>query len=124
MLIPFDLEKALSGAKVVTRDGRLITDWHYFKNTNETYPIYFVHKDTIETCMIDGTFNHNSKSSLDLLLEIECKSFYMNVYEGEAGGIFGGHIYSTKESCEKQKSSEVGGHSKHLKTVEINLEQP
>lgn len=36
---PFDLERALQGAKVVTRDGREVEIVHHFKDEFTTYPI-------------------------------------------------------------------------------------
>lgn len=44
---PFDLEKALVGAKVVTRDGDEVTGLHLFEAGNNPEPLYGMVKGII-----------------------------------------------------------------------------
>ena len=39
---PFDLQKAIEGHPLVTRDGRHVQEFHYFEKVNEGYPIVIV----------------------------------------------------------------------------------
>lgn len=77
-IIPFDIEKAKQGAKVVTRDGHDVRILCYSsRNANGTQPIVS-EIDKEEDVMLathaeDGTYLFNkSKSDYDLMIEEEC----------------------------------------------------
>ena len=77
-VIPFDIEKAKQGAKVVTRDGHDVRILCYSsRNANGTQPIVS-EIDKEEDVMLathaeDGTYLFNkSKSDYDLMIEEEC----------------------------------------------------
>lgn len=77
-VIPFDIEKAKQGAKVVTRDGHDVRILCYSsRNANGSQPI-IAEIDKIEDVMLtthaeDGTYLFNkSKSDYDLMIEEEC----------------------------------------------------
>ena len=72
--IPFDLEKARQGAKLITGDGRPVTDFYYFKTaivekyfpTNDVveerrYPIRAVIDGRIHSFTIEGKYFYNIK---------------------------------------------------------------
>ena len=77
-VIPFDIEKAKQGAKVVTRDGHDVRILCYSsRNANGTQPIVSEidkGEDVILTTHAeDGTYLFNkSKSDYDLMIEEEC----------------------------------------------------
>ena len=77
-VIPFDIEKAKQGAKVVTRDGHDVRILCYSsRNANSTQPIVSEidnGEDVILTTHAkDGTHLFNkSKSDYDLMIEEEC----------------------------------------------------
>ena len=77
-VIPFDIEKAKQGAKVVTRDGHDVHILCYSsRNANGRQPI-IAEIDKIEDIMLtthaeDGTYLFSkSKSDYDLMIEEEC----------------------------------------------------
>lgn len=77
-VIPFDIEKAKQGAKVVTRDGHDVRILCYSsRNANGTQPIVS-EIDKGEDVMLtthaeDGTYLFSkSKSDYDLMIEEEC----------------------------------------------------
>ena len=77
-VIPFDIEKAKQGAKVVTRDGHDVRILCYSsRNANGTQPIVS-EIDKEEDVMLtthaeDGTYLFSkSKSDYDLMIEEEC----------------------------------------------------
>ena len=77
-VIPFDIEKAKQGAKVVTRDGHDVRILCYSsRNANSTQPIVSeIDKGDdvmLTTHAEDGTYLFNkSKSDYDLMIEEEC----------------------------------------------------
>ena len=77
-VIPFDIEKAKQGAKVVTRDGHNVHILYYnSRYANGKQPI-IAEIDKIEDVMLtthaeDGTYLFDkSKSDYDLFIEEEC----------------------------------------------------
>ena len=123
MLIAFELERALAGAKVVTRNGDKLTDWHYFKNVKDTYPIHAAYNGIIETFTVDGQYQNGGLNSMDLKLEVEPKKYYMNAYRHRNGVMRFGNVCATLQECE---SSKIYPHEDYgfLETVEITLSQP
>ena len=77
-VIPFDIEKAKQGAKVVTRDGHDVRILCYSsRNANSTQPIVSEIDEgedvILATHAKDGTYLFNkSKSDYDLMIEEEC----------------------------------------------------
>lgn len=65
---PFNLEAALAGAPVVTRDGRKVTQLVKFDCT-DTYVLYGVVTDTVHLWTVDGRFNMScEKNGHDLFM--------------------------------------------------------
>lgn len=88
-LLPFDLDKALKGARVVTRDGREVTQLHLFVTSRSIYPLIGVvdDLDEIQHWHRDGRFylgNDDSLSRrLDLFLAAPVPSVrWVNFYAG------------------------------------------
>ena len=76
---PFNLEEALNGAKVVTRDGRDVTQLTKF-NTDEIHCIYAVIDKSVKKFDIDGYEHYVTKRSLPtLLMEVEPKRIWINL---------------------------------------------
>jgi hypothetical protein len=87
--IPFNLDKALAGAKVVTRGGFHVTDWHYFKGGGGQNIVYkgqnIVYKGiegSLEHTYEDGIWGlKGATNSKDLMLEVDDECVYINVYK-------------------------------------------
>jgi len=72
-LLPFDLEKALNGAKLVTRDGREVTGFEKRLGHEEAHPFCYIGqiaKEWSKDAFTDeGKYYSNSKESkVDLFL--------------------------------------------------------
>ena len=68
-LLEFDLNKALNGATVVTRNGDIVTDFAYFPSAFQTsYPLRGVVAGEIWSWTIEGLFRVNKTSNLDLFI--------------------------------------------------------
>jgi len=121
----FNLEEALNGKPVVTRDGRKVTELHLFKS-NINYPLAGVIEgidDDISTFTTSGKFSVYNNDYRDLFMAEE--GFYgfkegENVYILEGNGhigcylfnnihseyikshIFQGNAFKTREEAEKE----------------------
>lgn len=68
---PFNLELALQGHPVVTRDGEPVTDLTIFTNANiQTYSLAGILNDEIDTFTKKGKYVANGKSGEDLFLDV------------------------------------------------------
>lgn len=120
---PFDLEKAKSGAKLCTRDGRRARIICYDRKS-QVYPIVALIKDDIREEYIRfytlyGESDINAKDNDDdLFIAPEKKEGWVNVYKDLAKYKVGGdYIYDTKEEAERQKSDTC------IATVKIKWEE-
>lgn len=115
---PFNLEEALNGAKVVTRDGREVTQLTKF-NADEKETLYGVVNKEIASWKDDGRFSFIPPCNdhiLDLFMFVEPVRRWVNVYKDVKGNIWLGHWCYSKE--EAQKCIDPSGH--FIKTIEIN----
>lgn len=120
----FDLEKALAGAKVITRDGREVTQLTRF-DIYGNYPLIGVINKQKETFQINGKFQDSGESTADLFMAPEKISCWVNVYlhKSLAGHVekIGIRTYTTKENA--LKFTEVNSRFyTYIKTIEITNE--
>jgi hypothetical protein len=129
----FNLEEALNGAKLETREGLKVKAIHLIENTNNTNPLVVVLENTdgddITNCTVNGRFwNNNCDSSLDLFIVEEPKVYYLNVYKDNRTGTgdvtVGGNIFFTFE--EARESAVESLSMNYLKTISFTdeLENP
>lgn len=101
---PFDLEKALNGHPVVTRDGRKVTEIHYFKTVGRHYKLYGAvnepeYGDSVHSWTDQGIFQKGKESHLDLFLESVQKTVYINVFRTlDHPRLYSG-VHETEESA-------------------------
>jgi|GEM_PF-1386944 len=124
---PFDLEKALAGHPLVTRDGRKVLDFHYFKvMTKYIFPIYAAIESIgndpyFSQFRIDGSALRNEEeSSLDLFLDSTKKTYWVNVYESEIKTIFIGKVFDNEKECSE---SSWAHDLKKIKTISFEIEE-
>lgn len=68
-LLEFDLNKALNGATVVTRNGDIVTDLAYFPSAFDTvYPLRGVVDGGVWSWTINGKWQPNAQNDLDLFI--------------------------------------------------------
>jgi hypothetical protein len=119
---PFDLEKALSGAKVVTRDGRKVTELHFFKNSDDSQPLLGMLEGDrdIFSWGINGKYNSPNVASFDLFMETKVIKGYVNVYEHESYNTIRLVTSSVYESMDIAKqNTNVNSQYPYIKTIEI-----
>lgn len=117
---PFNLQEALEGKPIVTRDGRKVLDFHYFKdiNSDENYCICAVieNEASIYTFAIDGRFMFiRGQNPQDLFMYEEPKTYYANVYRYSDDVVQISNGILSKEQMVKMGES----NKNYLKTIEI-----
>lgn len=114
----FDLEKALNGAKVVTRDRREVKQLTKFE-CSRIYSLVGVLDNFIQTWTSEGIFDteYEGECLADLFLAVEPNSVWVNVYQQDGIIKIGGPFKTKKEALI------YGENLKHyVKTIEITDE--
>jgi len=116
---PFNLEEALAGKPVITRDGRKVTQLTKLDNKND-FCIVGVVDNGIEIWNLKGEYDGFPDSKFDLFMKTEKKSIWVNVYEYESDISFG-NIFLTKTEA----VSKINKFNKdtYIKTIEITNEK-
>jgi hypothetical protein len=118
-LKPFNLQDALAGKPVVTRQGKKVTQLHLF-NTNAEEPLFAIIEDDEDVfCWsTNGKYNPTKQTSFDLFMAPEKKSIWVNLYEYENGQLWVGCYYNSLA-----EASQPGTHmGRYIKTIEITNE--
>lgn len=118
---PFNLQEALEGKPIVTRDGRKIIECHYFKYINKSlFPIYaiFEGESSTRTFTINGECNYGSESSHDLFMYEEPRTYFVNVYKDLDGVPYTCHkMHDFLFDALTNKDKDVS----YVKTIEITI---
>jgi hypothetical protein len=118
----FDLEKALNGAKVVTRNGREVLQLTKFECIN-LYSLVGVVDGAIKRWTEQGKFDteHVGESHLDLFLAVEPQRIWANVFKNKYGNLYVGiDTYDSKEMALRCKGARDP--ESYIKTIEITDE--
>jgi len=111
----FDLERALAGDPVVTRDGREVTQLTLFKANRAIYPLVGVVNGQLES------FRENGKSwseSPDLFMKPKVVENWFNVYQDDNCNLATSFGFSSEEDARKNIMSVL----KYIKTIKITNE--
>ena len=119
-LTEFNLEKALNGAKVFTRNGRPVTEIHQFKTKRGNRTLVGVIDGCLYEWSEDGVFCGDGKTNNDLFILPKVIRRYQNIYYGSKDNKMwvGGKLYNT----EQEALSSVGQSEYYIKTIEITHE--
>src|SRR5271165_532339 len=88
---PFNLNEALAGAKVVTRNGKPVTEFKLFSlvDDSETQPLRVVVGGYIEAYTAEGKYYASAtESEYDLFMEVKTATKWINVYKTWVSGPF------------------------------------
>lgn len=103
---PFNLEAALAGAKVVTRDGSEVTQLVLFNIDNACDVLYGVLESDVHSWLIDGRYFHSEKDKNDLFMAPITQSIWVaRVGDGIRIG-----AHSTKKECQMAHPDADGYH--------------
>jgi hypothetical protein len=114
----FNLQKALNGAKIVTRDGREVTQLTKFEDAEE-YPLGAVLEGKIQSWSIDGYYyiDRLGENNADLFIEAKVRRGWVNVY-GNGRDIITSGGYITREDATRNIREDY----EYIKTIEITDE--
>ena len=103
---PFDLQKALAGEPVVTRDGREVTQVTSF-NAKSAFCLAAVVDGAIVKFTWNGKHSLSSESNHDLFMATKTvkKEGWVNVYKNQSNDIECGHVFKNPEEAAKYSNS-------------------
>lgn len=100
MIKPFDLQTALAGKPVVTRDGAPVTDITHFPKATSKFRLGAVADGQLCTYTEEGmVYQSGSPSKFDLFMGTEEVTFYVNVYKH--GGKYDAVTHTTLAGAER-----------------------
>jgi hypothetical protein len=113
----FNLEEALAGKPVVTRNGKKVTELHLFKSTTGK-PVIAIVEGLVAGYTILGKDDDARDSIWDLFMAPQKKSIWVNVHHcGNTLALGRGRYPTEAEAREKITNKET-----YIKTIEIAVE--
>lgn len=114
----FDLERALAGEPVVTRDGREVTEIHFFETCTKGYAVIAIIEGDKFGFTNNGYYLDNStKHRLDLFMKPKVVECWFNVY-GNDNAIRISNVCHSSEEKAKAKAEPYG----YIKTIKVTNE--
>ena len=119
---PFDLEKALNGAKVVTRSGKEVTELHNFTTIEGVFTLLGVVGGYLHDWKINGDHESLGTSPNDLFIVSKVIRKYQNVYyNSSTNDMFVGILlYDSNEQA--KQNIDIWNQHTYIKTIEITHE--
>jgi hypothetical protein len=118
----FDLEKVIHGARVITRDGREVTQLTKFE-TYDKFCLYGLVDEQVYCWSIKGEYSDNSSCSMDLYIVGKVRRVWANVMKYANGDLFvSSKSFSTLEAAENFAKNSKGFKRNYVKTIEITDE--
>jgi hypothetical protein len=117
---PFNLQEALAGKPVVTRDGRKVTDIHHFPGGSNYTIAAVTDRGDLLTFASTGEFNglNHIPNSQDLFMASDKKEGWINLYPVKYGPPIRGAIFhDTEQDARKHASSDL------ITTIRIEWEE-
>lgn len=118
---PFNLQEAMAGKPVQTRDGREVTQLKFFEDVNINLIVGVVAKNIWTWNMKGQSDSLSGKSKNDLFMVFEKKVVWANVYQNH-DDIYLGSTFSTKAIAIESKALTKDGPTYYIKTIEITNE--
>lgn len=106
---PFDLEQAVAGKPVVTRESKAVVKVVSFVGiaTITEFPIMFCLEGFIYCCTAEGKmYPGNDEGSRDLFMHVEDEAVWVNVYQNPNGSKHT-HSYPTQAAADESAVSVV-----------------
>ena len=99
-LKPFNLEAALKGEKVVTRDGRIADRFHKFDGLDsDSESVYAVVDGVVQAFWGSGSYNVSGESSWDLFMAPKERVVWVNLYGSHNGLNNHGWFYESEQAA-------------------------
>jgi hypothetical protein len=97
---PFNLDEALAGKPVVTRDRIKITELHHFKTFQSSYKVLAIINGLAHWFNENGKLNQDHETRLDLFMASEKKEGWINIYKYENHPSIVSFFHETKKLAE------------------------
>lgn len=111
-LKPFNLEEALAGKPVVTRDGRKVTEIYHFKTEGSSFPVCAIIGLSPNWFDLQGK-NICSNPEFDLFMAPVTVTKWANIWKSGNGYYYlGGRLYDSKEEALMNRADD--GANQHL----------
>jgi hypothetical protein len=112
----FNLQEALAGKPVISREGKQVTQLHLFElNPSSNYSLYGVLDGNVESFNLNGKWDiYRDEGSRDLFMGPDV--IYVNVYNS-GDYYYTGPLFNTREEAEKRANE----YNNYIKTVEITI---
>jgi hypothetical protein len=110
----FNLERALAGEPVCTRDGNEVTQLTYFEAPKDPYPVVGVLEGEVCGWQTNGRFLESENISKDLIMKPKENAIWVNLYKDYNGKLFAGCSHDS----EKEAVEAIGGYPK-IRTIKI-----
>jgi len=97
---PFDLNKALAGEPVVTKDGYKVMDIHYFSGLTSKFKViaHIENNFSVDTFTVDGKYSEEGITGMDLFMADQV--IWINVYWDEKQNkLFSRSMWETEEKA-------------------------
>lgn len=117
---PFDLNKALAGEPIVTRDGREVKELHQFKTAKSGDALAGVINGSVFTWFSSGAYRADGFSDEDLFMKETPLEVWYNLYQ-EGDRIWVGNPFSSEETANRSKGGDTYG-LQYVKTIKITNE--
>jgi hypothetical protein len=118
----FDLEKVIHGARVITRDGREVSQLTKFE-TYDKFCLYGLVDEQVYCWSIKGEYSDNSSCSMDLYIVGRVRRVWANVMKYANGDLFvGSECFPTLEAAQNFARNSKGFKRNYVKTIQITDE--
>lgn len=118
-LLPFNLEKALAGEKVCTRNGREVTQlFHFSEAIDDDERIYGVFDRGVHCWYVNGKYHLIDESHNDLFMLPKVTTYWANICKAENHNIYLSDIYRHEKEAIKDQDC----HVKVIKTISFDIE--
>jgi hypothetical protein len=113
----FDLERALSGDPVITKEGKEVTQLTCFKDVLHRDCVYGVVSNQVQCWEIDGSyFLNESDSKHNLFMKPKENTIWVNVYKNISGKLYTNGQFDS----EQQAKLHSGDWNNYVKSVKID----
>lgn len=123
-LMPFDLERALAGDKLIYRNGEPVTVFHYLKNRDITEKICMTvcMNGSLTVHYSNGRICEDQEFPLDLFIAPKIKTYWINIYKNNSkvGLVAIGGMY---ENRDKAYDSRIKNDEIYIDTIRMEVEE-
>lgn len=122
---PFNLERAVAGDPLMTRDGRKVIDFHYFEKNSMKHPFYFHCENEeyfLQAADIHGKIFFERESPYDLFMAPKVHTYWISIFKNEYGKLFASPELFSSEIIAKGCSL-CPSPLEFIKTISVEIEE-